>query len=304
MHDRRQVPERFPRCAPDRYGPPRAQTPGPPSVVSLSYYVRPMVLFVDVAGQEPSVDPAGRSSVARHGSLTPPASPVDKTPAPRARRQDPRIADGRTEHTPRQIVQHGIITCPYCEVYSGANRRTTSANSTPVFGRCVTIRRDGQRDRLVDSQAVGVDQREAAAIDRFFQSGDQAAAILVTTVNWRTARRYSRAVPSTNPASFMSWIMRSLSSDIVRYPFHQGKGTPATTAGNPSVSHAKPTTFQAPQNSHDSHKPLPSPAAQPLRPTIQSRFERRRKRRKNASTPAVRPVYAKSFSPIASRALR
>ena len=40
-------------------------------------------------------------------------------------------------------------------------------------------RRDGQRDRLVDSQAIGVDQREAAAIDRLLKRGDQAAAILV-----------------------------------------------------------------------------------------------------------------------------
>ncbi len=41
-------------------------------------------------------------------------------------------------------------------------------------------RRDGQRDRLGDSQAVGVDQREAAAIDGLLKLGDQAAAILVT----------------------------------------------------------------------------------------------------------------------------
>ncbi len=42
-------------------------------------------------------------------------------------------------------------------------------------------RRDRQGDRLVDSQAIGVDQREAAAIDRLLESGDQAAAILVAT---------------------------------------------------------------------------------------------------------------------------
>ena len=40
-------------------------------------------------------------------------------------------------------------------------------------------RRDGQRDRLADPQAVGVDQREAAAIDGFLERGDQAAAIVV-----------------------------------------------------------------------------------------------------------------------------
>ena len=42
-------------------------------------------------------------------------------------------------------------------------------------------RRDGQRDRLVDSQAVGVNQREATAIDRPLKLGDQAAAIFVAT---------------------------------------------------------------------------------------------------------------------------
>ena len=40
-------------------------------------------------------------------------------------------------------------------------------------------RRDGQRDRLRDPQAVGVDQREAAAIEGLFQGGDQAAAVLI-----------------------------------------------------------------------------------------------------------------------------
>ena len=42
-------------------------------------------------------------------------------------------------------------------------------------------RRDGQRDGLGDSQAVGVDQREAAAIDRLLKPPDQTAAILVAT---------------------------------------------------------------------------------------------------------------------------
>ena len=42
-------------------------------------------------------------------------------------------------------------------------------------------RRDGQCDRLADSQSVGIDQREAGAIDRFFKRGDQAAAIFVAT---------------------------------------------------------------------------------------------------------------------------
>ena len=40
-------------------------------------------------------------------------------------------------------------------------------------------RRDGQRDRLPDSQSIGVDQREATAIDGLFQGGDQAAAVVV-----------------------------------------------------------------------------------------------------------------------------
>jgi len=39
--------------------------------------------------------------------------------------------------------------------------------------------RDGQLDRLSDAQAVGVDQREAGAIDGFLQRGDQAAAVVV-----------------------------------------------------------------------------------------------------------------------------
>ena len=42
-------------------------------------------------------------------------------------------------------------------------------------------RRDGQSDRLVDSQSIGIDQREAAAIDRFFKRGNQAAAIFIAT---------------------------------------------------------------------------------------------------------------------------
>ena len=42
-------------------------------------------------------------------------------------------------------------------------------------------RRDRQRDRFADSQAVGVDERKTAAIDRLFQRGDQAAAICVAT---------------------------------------------------------------------------------------------------------------------------
>ena len=37
-----------------------------------------------------------------------------------------------------------------------------------------------QGDRLGDPQAIGVDEREAAAIDGLFQCGDQAAAVLVT----------------------------------------------------------------------------------------------------------------------------
>ena len=41
-------------------------------------------------------------------------------------------------------------------------------------------REDGQRDRLGDPQAIGVDEGETAAIDRLFQGGDQAAAVRVT----------------------------------------------------------------------------------------------------------------------------
>ena len=41
--------------------------------------------------------------------------------------------------------------------------------------------RDGQCNRLSDAQAVGVDQREAGAIDGFLQGGDQAATITIAT---------------------------------------------------------------------------------------------------------------------------
>ena len=41
-------------------------------------------------------------------------------------------------------------------------------------------RGDGERDRLGDAQAIGVDEREAGPIEGHFQRGDQAAAILVT----------------------------------------------------------------------------------------------------------------------------
>ena len=37
-------------------------------------------------------------------------------------------------------------------------------------------RGNGQRDRLGDAQAIGVDEGETAAIDGLFQCGDQAAA--------------------------------------------------------------------------------------------------------------------------------
>ena len=38
---------------------------------------------------------------------------------------------------------------------------------------------DGQRNRLGDPQAIGVHERETAALDGLFQRGDQAAAILI-----------------------------------------------------------------------------------------------------------------------------
>ena len=41
-------------------------------------------------------------------------------------------------------------------------------------------RGDGERDRLSDPQAIGVDQRETTAIEGLFQGGDQAAAVRVT----------------------------------------------------------------------------------------------------------------------------
>jgi len=42
-------------------------------------------------------------------------------------------------------------------------------------------RRDRQRDRLGNSQSIGVDQCEATAIDWLLQSGDQAATICIAT---------------------------------------------------------------------------------------------------------------------------
>ena len=46
----------------------------------------------------------------------------------------------------------------------------------PLFG---VDGRDGQFNRLSDAQAVGIDQREAGAIDGFLECGDQAAAVVV-----------------------------------------------------------------------------------------------------------------------------
>jgi len=41
-------------------------------------------------------------------------------------------------------------------------------------------RGDRERDRLGNPQAIGVDERETAAVDGLFQGGDQAAAVLIT----------------------------------------------------------------------------------------------------------------------------
>ena len=41
-------------------------------------------------------------------------------------------------------------------------------------------RGDRQGDRLGDPQAIGIDERETAAIDGFFEGGNQVAAVLVT----------------------------------------------------------------------------------------------------------------------------
>ena len=40
---------------------------------------------------------------------------------------------------------------------------------------------DREDDRLVNPQAIGIDEREATAEEGFFQSGDQAAAVLIAT---------------------------------------------------------------------------------------------------------------------------
>jgi len=42
-------------------------------------------------------------------------------------------------------------------------------------------RRDPQSNRLVDPQSIGINERETAAIDRVFQTGDQLAAVVVGT---------------------------------------------------------------------------------------------------------------------------
>ena len=55
-------------------------------------------------------------------------------------------------------------------------------------------------------------------------------------------RRYSRPVPSTNPASFRSWIMRSLSSDIV-IPF------PQKVSGELRPTRPEISPYHAPQRS-------------------------------------------------------
>ena len=48
-----------------------------------------------------------------------------------------------------------------------------------IVGMLGVDRGDGERDRFGDPQAIGVDERETAAIDGLFQCGDQAAAVLV-----------------------------------------------------------------------------------------------------------------------------
>src|SRR5208282_793418 len=75
--------------------------------------------------------------------------------------------------------------------------------------------------------------------------------------SWRTARRYSRRVPSTSPASCMSWIIRFLSSDIV-IPFRVWGPKNSSHNGRKSKG-ITPDSFgaQPPPSPHNPPSPLP-----------------------------------------------
>ena len=87
---------------------------------------------------------------------------------PRSRRIDtsrpPSASVQQAAMSARALFCEGIITCPYCEVYLGPNRRTTSASSTPVFVRETTRINHGsapfpRRGRRWSGGAVAGDRR-------------------------------------------------------------------------------------------------------------------------------------------------
>src|SRR5208282_3552372 len=84
--------------------------------------------------------------------------------------------------------------------------------------------------------------------------------------SWRTARRYSRRVPSTSPASCMSWIRRFFSSDIV-IPFRAWGPKISSHNGRKSQG-ITPDSFdgQIPSILRNHPARSPHPAAKPLRP--------------------------------------
>jgi len=62
----------------------------------------------------------------------------------------------------------------------GKNTLLVSLADDPQYHLLRVDRGDRQGDRLGDPQAIGIDERETAAIDGFFEGGNQVAAVLVT----------------------------------------------------------------------------------------------------------------------------
>src|SRR5208282_5202092 len=91
--------------------------------------------------------------------------------------------------------------------------------------------------------------------------------------SWRTARRYSRRVPSTSPASCMSWIRRFFSSDIV-IPFRAWGPKISSHNGRKSQG-ITPDSFdgQIPSILRNHPARSPHPAAKPLRPMPDGRWQ-------------------------------
>ena len=81
---------------------------------------------------------------------------------------------------------------------------------------------------------------------------------------------------AANPANFMSWIMRSLSSDIV-IPFPQKAKwkTPATPAGNPNVSRVSTCDPRSVAKRQGAMVPHPDWGVLPVESAKQRRLTRR-----------------------------